>query len=471
MRKLFLPTSFLTILLSFYYCADLSCEIQDKANAIKHVHSGLKENRERNFLYIAGNPKTLLGSEIKNVEDKFELAALYASSFRAQRDTAIFLFYKDPEDKNFEERINKYIEKCNLKNFRFVRFQTKHEIVNFLIDPLLKEKIDGMLLFTHSYPFGINVGIKNTQEEFKTPMSNELKRKIMINDPQYLYIENLGTYLSQNQRIALKNNFTKKPKIFLGGCRTSFDTYIYKIAEIKDSKNYIKGIKFYSYAQRLANMFEGDVFGTQESTHFETSDDGGKTFRYPLKGERIEPGKPLLMLPDRGEYGFRTPIKTLYESKSEEIRLKYIPYPPTPPAEKYGDFYKTLDKTKKENLDKAYVQSLNSYKIELDKYNLDYAKLESSSKALYKKEFREREKILKKLLLREREYQLKKAISIEAIYWYRWHYGPMIKDLRLNLGLPPISMAFTTEEEKNPLFFLSGIQYLETENFKDYLDL
>lgn len=443
----------------------------DQLGSVRYIYSG-SSPQKRHFVFIAGNPLAIVGEARKDVEHKFEKSALFASKLRHDDDHAIFLFYKDQSDKNWEGRMRSYETYLELGWHEFIPFSSKQEIVDFLAG-YEDGPINGIFFFVHSFPHGLNIGKKPPDQNENDLLSDEEKRSMIKNDPQYLYIPNF--------KKETRKNISDDARILLAGCRTSLEVNIFRQAEKADIENassnamhpsnYLVYVRYNSFAKRLADLLNAKVLSTEHYTHFETSDNGGKTFRPLKEGEKPAVGDLLLMYPDHGQMRLSYPHGKISAASQTSIMLKPMPLQPYSPSKLYGNFLSKLGQRKRSGLSAEYENKLKDYRQVMIKYREDFAKLSLEMKSKYKRELKLRKKLLAELLDKERKYALNKTISIEAIYWYRSHYGKKIAEMREKMSFPPLKMLFRKNNEKNPAYYFGGKFYSEFETFTDFLDL
>ncbi len=476
-------TVFLLFLIAFPAQLNANDITFDKISVLEYIHSNSKDEKPYEYIYITGNPLVRDGGRsdgsISNVKEKFELATLYASRFRKPKDKATFLFFKELGDESYKGRMNEYEKTAKLKNHKFVWFSKKQEIFDYLTRQKEPGSIKGLFFFTHTFPNGINIGIKNPWGDLDVPIPPIEKKRRIIHDPQYMRAENFKKYMDKDKYIKMKNNFAPDIHILLAGCKPSVEKHVFRRAFYHDfngiplipnyPESFIKWLRIYSLSHRISAALNIPVISTRHSTHFETLDENNGQYRWINKDEQIKPAFPLLMSPDKGFYETVYPDKRYLNSLEIRVVLKLIPLKPFTPEEKYREFYKNIKTRNKQKIIKLYEQRMNSYTEYMEKYNQDFLNMPLKDQKKYQMELQIRAKYLKELLDKERKFRLYKSISKEAIKWYRGHYSNKIVKERLNLGLPPIKIWFGTKLNKDPTYFFDNLYYYRWEKYTDFL--
>jgi hypothetical protein len=476
------PRNFICIMLLVFVLAPFNLlALSKKLDHLIYLHNNTNRVTPGQFVYVAGIPRSSVGQIIKDVKHNFELSALYASTFRKPQDRAVFLFFNDKEDSSFKERVERYARHYKLNNYEFKSFNTKQEFIELLLESKDRGPLNGLFFFVHSYPFALNIGTFGRPEGEPKRVTEEEALALMKIDTKYLYINNLYDFLNDSERKDLLSIITAETKILLAGCRSAVEVFVFKDASFKDVDgsttmaylpgNYYKTIKFNSYANRLANLFNSEVSATNSSTHFEISLNGGRTFIHANSQEEPPLGSAVIMVPDHGDF-LRTQKRSFkIRLKEFGLWLKPLPIQPYSPEEILSKRFNGMDKASLSNLQNRYIRSKAACNTSKASFDIDFEFLPEEMKNIYAKELEMRRQILDELLIKERWNQIYKKISYADIYWFRWESGIKIGKIRGDLGLPPIKIDFDHERQATPIYYIGGGQYYENDIYEDFLEI
>jgi hypothetical protein len=476
------PRNSICIMLLIFFLAPFNLlALSKKLDHLIYLHDPTNRAAPGRFVYVAGIPRSSVDQIIKDVKHNFELAALYASTFRKPQDRAVFLFFRDREDTGFKERVERYAKHYKLKNYEFKSYNTKQEFIKLLLECKYRGPLNGLFFFVHSYPFALNIGTFGRPEGEPKRVTEEEALALMKIDTKYLYINNLYDFLSDSERKDLLSVITPETKILLAGCRSAVEIFVFKDASLKDVDgsttmtylpgNYYKTIKFNSYANRLANLFNSEVSATNSSTHFEISLNGGRTFIRANSQEEPPLGSAIIMIPDHGDFLRTQKLNSKIRLKEFGLWLKPSPIQPYSPEEILSKRFYAMDKASLSYLQDRYMRSKAAYDTSKALFDIDFEFLPEDMKNIYAKELEMRKQILDQLLIKERWNQIYKKISYADIYWFRWESGVNIGKIRGELGLPPIKIDFVHERQATPIYFIGGEQYYENDIYEDFLEI